>query len=369
MSVHSDILYWIWLQQSLGYGSNKLPKILSKVKSIEDFYHSGLSFWISLSIFTKGEIFRLSKNLDEAKSIYEKCCSLGYKVISYESEKFPDILRKISDPPCVLYVNGSLSVLSTKCISIVGSREATIYGTSMANEIAKDLSKLGITIVSGCAFGIDSAAHNGAIDSKGKTIGVMACGMDYPYLVKNLALRERISNFGALISEYPPGYQIQKFNFPVRNRIISGLSSGTLVIEAGKRSGAVITANIAAEQGRDVYVVPVRFESYLSEGVNSLIEDGAKVITCANDIVNESFKFSIEKTNKKEAPRNKKIEIPQEFKEILDKMGNEKIHINDLKIITGLPIYKLSIVLSKMELKNLVIQLPGKFYKSNVEKF
>ena len=231
----SNILYWIWLQQALGFGSNKISEILLKIKSVEDFYHAGLSFWVSLSVFTQNEIFKLSESLDYAKKIYEKCEKLGYKIITYESEKFPEILKNISNPPCVLYLSGSSSVLSRKCISIVGSRNATTYGMQMAYEISKNLAKSGIIIVSGGAFGIDSSAHRGAIDAKGNTIAVLACGIDYPYLVQNSSLRENITNFGALVSEYPPGYQVRRFNFPVRNRIISGLSYSTVVIEAKKK--------------------------------------------------------------------------------------------------------------------------------------
>ena len=366
----SNFLYWIWLQNALGFGSNKLSEILLRVKSIEEFYHSGLSFWVSLSIFTQSEIFRLSESLDNAKKIYEKCVRLGYKIVTYESEKFPEMLKNIPNPPCVLYVSGSCSVLLKKCIAVVGSRNATIYGTQMAYEISKDLAKSGITVVSGGAFGIDSSAHKGAIDAKGNTIAVLACGIDYPYLVKNSSLRENITSFGAVVSEYPPGYQVRRFNFPVRNRVISGLSQSTVVIEARKKSGAIITANLAAEQGRDVFVVPVQFENPLSEGINALIEDGAKVITCADDILKENFHVSSKNINIsiKESPK-KSINIPENFRFILDKMGNRKVHIDELRNLTKMPIYKLSVELSKMELKGFINKFPGKFYKLNAEKF
>ena len=368
----SDFLYWIWLQNALGFGSNKLSEILLRVKSVEEFYHSGLSFWVSLSIFTQSEIFRLSESLDSAKKIYEKCVRLGYKIVTYESEKFPEMLKNIPNPPCVLYVSGSCSVLLKKCIAVVGSRNATIYGTQMAYEISKDLAKSGITVVSGGAFGIDSSAHKGAIDAKGNTIAVLACGIDYPYLVKNSSLRENITSFGAVVSEYPPGYQVRRFNFPVRNRVISGLSQSTIVIEARKKSGAIITANLAAEQGRDVFVVPVQFENPLSEGINALIEDGAKVITCADDILKENFHVSSKNINIniniKESPK-KSINIPENFRFILDKMGNRKVHIDELRNLTKMPIYKLSVELSKMELKGFINKFPGKFYKLNIEKF
>ena len=352
------------MQQALGFGSSKLPKILLKVKSIEDFYNLGLDSWISFSIFNKKELLYLSRSLKESKSIYEKCLNLGYKIVSYSSEDYPDLLRKIPDPPCVLYVNGDVSVLSGRCVSIVGSREASVYGSQMAYELARDFSNSGITVVSGCAFGIDSAAHKGAISSRGNTIGVMACGIDYPYLVRNLTLREKISSFGAVISEYPPGYQVQKFNFPVRNRIISGLSLATIIVEAGKQSGAVITANIAAEQGRDVFVVPVDFDSKLSEGINSLINDGVKAITCAEDVLRETYK-NVSKNSLKEKKKleRKKINIPEDLKFILDEIGDRRVHINDLKVCTKMSMAKLSSSLMKLELLKMVKHFPGKFYE------
>lgn len=361
-----DSVYWIWLQRSIGFGSNKISKILSNVSSIEDFYHSGLNYWNSLSIFTERELFYLSKSLEDSKRICEKCDRLGYKIISCVSDKFPKMLREIANPPCVLYVNGQLSALLNKCVSIVGSRDATVYGVQMASEISEDLAKAGITVVSGCAFGVDSASHRGAVLAKGTTIGVVACGLDYPYLVRNLALREQISNFGALISEFPPGYPVQRFNFPIRNRIISGMSPCTVVIEAGARSGAVVTATIAAEQGRDVFVIPVRFESPLSAGVNSLIEDGAKVVTCADDIIKLSFSNDFCNFQKKKD--NPQKNIPEKFMPILKFIKNKSIHINDLKFLTKMPMNKLSVYLAKMELLGLVEQLPGKFYRINIEK-
>lgn len=362
----SDLLYWIWLQQALGYGSNKLPEILRKVNSIEEFYHLGLSGWLSFSIFTNKELLNLSKDLSEPKKIFENCVRLGYKIVPYNSSKFPDILRKISSPPCLLYVSGRVSALCSKCISIVGSRNATIYGTQMAHEIAYDLSKMGVTIVSGCAFGADSAAHKGAIDARGETIGVMACGIDYPYLVKNSILRERITNYGALVSEFPPGCPIRRYNFPIRNRIISGLSRGTLIIEAAEHSGAIVTANIAAEQGREVFVVPVKFDNPLCQGVNLLIEDGAKVATCAEDIIKETFSELDKATLKTESKNNCKTKrVPDKLQKILDLIGNQKIHVNQLVRISKIPINKISALLMRLELMGLVTHLPGKFYRKS----
>ncbi|MCL2311404.1 MAG: DNA-protecting protein DprA, partial [Firmicutes bacterium] len=254
-----------------------------------------------------------------------------------------------------------------------------IYGTQMAFDISYDLAKFGITIVSGGAVGIDSASHRGAIASNGKTVAVMACGIDYPYLLQNSKLREEVSNFGALVSEYPPGHPVQKFNFYTRNRIISGISSGTVVIEAAKRSGAILTANLAVEHNRDVFVVPVNQSSPLSEGPTELISDGARVITCALDVLEEYKHFKIKDISYNRISKNNKSQdnkknnekaiknLSQQSILVFKSLKKEKIHIDELKKITGLPIQKLSSILTNLELLSLITSLPGKFYIKSIE--
>ena len=378
-----DVFYWIWMQNALGFGSVKVKKVLSRFHSVMDFYEAGLDFWVSLSIFSKKELIKLSEPVEHFSKIYDKCNTLGYNIVTLESQEYPPLLKHINNPPLVLYVKGDVSILNSKCVSIVGSRRASMYGTQMAFDIAHDLSEQGITVVSGGALGTDSAAHKGAISSNGNTISVMACGIDYPYLVQNEFLRNEISNCGALISEYPPSYPVQSFNFPIRNRIISGLSYCTVIIEAGKRSGSLLTANIAAEQGRDVYVVPVKFESYLSKGINDLILDGVKVVTSANDILNAISNFECknnsnnlsQKSNIKIYEKNNEEKICKDAGEKSNLSGNSlrvfnafsinKIHIDDIVKKTNLPIKVVSPILVKLELLELISSLPGKFYKKN----
>lgn len=356
-------IYWIWLQKALGYGSHKVKRIFDFVDDVCEFYESGLSFWGSLSIFTERELVCLSNSLDYAKDLYEKCTQLGYHIVYYGSKYYPPLLCQIHNPPCVLYTKGKIPFLSSDCISIVGSRQGSVYGIEMAKSLAEDLSANGLTIVSGGALGIDSAAHIGALNVEGKTICVLPCGCAFPYLLQNLDLRNRIANDGLIVSEYPLFYPVQKFSFPLRSRIISGLSRAVIIIEAGNKSGSLLTANSAADQGRDVFVVPVKKESFLSKGIYSLISDGAKVVTSAEDIINSVFKYKSYRTNKKNGKTNQTPTLTEECKKVLNKLKNRTTHIDDVTKLTGLPMNKLSSILVKLELLNLIEALPGKFYR------
>lgn len=280
--------YWIWLQNSLKYGNNKVRTVRMLYNNIKDFYNAGEMGWRLCGCFTSKEIENLRSNtLEAAERIIEKCNKLNYYIITPDSEFYPKLLKEIQNPPCVLYVRGDVRCLnSVMPISVVGTRAATRYGKEMAFEIARDMASKGTVVISGGALGIDSAAHEGALSAGGKTVAVLGCGINYPYLLKNSKLRKRISETGAVISEYPPDFPGTPYTFPIRNRIVSGLSLGTLVIEAGEKSGSIITANLANEQNRDVFVVPVDENSSVAKGAIDLIRDGAQVVTCAEDILN-----------------------------------------------------------------------------------
>lgn len=210
--------------------------------------------------------------------------------ISIESESYPKLLKNIYDAPLKLYTLGNIEILNQIGIAIVGSRKATEYGKKVAIKMSKELSEHGINIISGLALGIDTYAHKGNIlaDSSGKTIAVLGSGLDEIYPKQNIGLaRNIVQSGGCIISEYPVGTKPEKKNFPQRNRIISGLSSGVLVVEASKKSGALITADFALEQGKDVFAVPGNITSLMSEGCNMLIRDGAKIIRSSGDILEE----------------------------------------------------------------------------------
>lgn len=285
----NDKVYWIWLQQVLKYGNNKIRTINLIYESAEDFYNAGPEGWKMCGCFNAKELDTIKKyKLEKAYDILEKCSKLGQKVITIADESYPDRLKQIANPPCVLYVKGDLPKIDDKiCISVVGTRSATLYGIQMAFDISLELAQSDVIVISGGALGIDGAAHKGAIQGGGKTVAVLGCGIDYPYLMQNEPIRKIISKSGAVISEFAPSFPAYPANFPMRNRIISGLSLGTVVIEAGKKSGSLITAGLALEQNRDVFAVPVDMNSSVSEGTTALIRDGAKIVTCGEDILCE----------------------------------------------------------------------------------
>ncbi len=199
-------------------------------------------------------------------------------VVTFVDPAYPAVLKHIHDPPPLLYVKGSLAPADRNAISVVGSRRATHYGKTVAGKLAGDLARMSITVVSGMAYGVDTAAHKGALEAGGRTIAVLGCGVDIVYPRPNSKLYERITESGAVISEFPMGTQPSPGNFPLRNRIVSGITLGTLVIEAPRKSGALITARLAMEQGREVFAVPGNIFSPYGEGCHLLIKDGAKLV-------------------------------------------------------------------------------------------
>ncbi len=391
-------IYWIWLQNALKYGNHKVRTVKLLYEDIRKFYNAGEKEWRLCGCFTNKEISSLlSSTIQNAAVILDQSVSLGYKIVTLDDKEYPQKLKNIANPPCVLYIKGDISNIDKKlCISIVGTRSATIYGTQMASEIAYDLSKQDVIIVSGGALGVDKAAHIGALKAGGETIAVLGCGINYKYLAENKQLRNEISKTGALISEYPPDTPAFSSNFPIRNRIISGLSSGTVVIEAGAKSGSLITANLANDQNRDVFVIPVDMRSPVSQGTVSLIRDGAKIITCAQDILNEynikSKNINSEKEKRqninlstissKPAPETQKNislkkessfsnkgplidSLPKDCKDVyLFIKENGKCHIDRISINTNINIKNLLSIITELEIGGFIESYPGKMYEA-----
>ena len=369
-------VYWIWLQQALKQGSSKVKIINHFYKNIQDFYNGKEKEWRLCGCFTNKEISALcASSLEEAENTIKLCRNLGYKIVCICDEEYPNLLRHIDNPPALLYVKGDISFLnSVKSIGIVGTRKASEYGLVMAHDFSHDLALSNVAIISGGALGIDSAAHQGAMDAGGKTIAVLGCGINYPYLLGNLKLRNEISKNGAVISEYPPNFPSKPFTFPIRNRIISGISSGVVVIEAGKKSGSLITANLANNQNRDVFVVPVNKESKNSEGSFSLIEDGAMVVANVQDILSEynnNVNIKKEKStnleNKPSIQKSKKrniSDVPKEYRNIFEILLKGKTHIDIISEITEIPVDKLLLALTEMEISGFVKSSSGKIYEA-----
>ena len=392
---------WIWLQQALGYGNKKIKIINELYENIEDFYFGGESEWRLSGVLNFKDIESLKNtDLNEVDKIINSCKNLNYEIIDINNEKYPKLLYEIDNPPAVIYSSGNIDFLKDSLsIAVVGTRKASEYGIEIAEEISYELALNGFTIVSGGAMGIDSVAHEGAIKAGGKTLPVLGCGLNFPYLSSRAQLRKRISETGAVISEYPPSVPAYKYNFPIRNRIISGLCVGTIVVEAGLKSGSLITANLANDQNRDVYIVPPKVENFGNSGSIALIGDGAKVISGAKEIIFEysgnseirkSYSFNSVSKAKKEyefinnselAPGNRNIYNEECYKKRKDSKSNlknldslekqvynliveNKIHVDDIVMRTNIPSFRLLVILTNLELEGLIRSLPGKYYEA-----
>ena len=325
----------------------------------------------------------------------------GCQVLTLYDPEYPSRLKEIDTPPIVLYIRGELTSEDSLSLALVGSRDAKDYGRKASYRLSYQLAQRGLTVVSGLARGIDTAAHRGALESGGRTIAVMGSGLSFIYPAMNTDLAEKITASGALISEFPMETTPKPNNFPRRNRIISGMTLGTVVVEASNRSGALITARLAGEQGREVFAVPGEIFSELSTGTHRLINNGAKLVNTVDDLLNElppymlnhiqsesltasvpdiepSQEPSIEKSDTKSEAVQPSAEVPQpvqntpppdltpDERTVFDAIETPSSHIDNIVRTTQLPIGQVSSVLLMLELKGVVQQLPGKqFAKVN----
>ncbi|MDD5190949.1 MAG: DNA-processing protein DprA, partial [Dehalococcoidales bacterium] len=272
------------------------------------------------------------------------------KVFTWHDEKYPARLKEIYDYPPLLYIKGEITPADEWCLAVVGTRRVTIYGRQVTEEIVTDLARNNITIVSGLARGVDSIAHQAALDAGGRTLAVLAGGLDTIYPTENTNMARRIEENGALISEYPPGTRPRPDHFPRRNRILSGMTLGTLVTEAGEGSGALITADMALEQNRDVLAVPGSILSPASYGTNKLIKQGAKLVQSCQDILEElNLRAVAQQMEFKEI-----LPTTDTEKSLLGKLSTEPVHIDEICATSGLPVATVSSTLAMMELKGMV---------------
>lgn len=285
------------------------------------------------------------------------------RMFSWGDSDYPNLLRNIHNPPIILYVKGRVDLLHIASVGIVGARAASDYGKKIAEALAGDLARQGLVISSGLALGIDTAAHIGALKVGGYTLAVLGCGVDYVYPRHNHRLYQKLGAEGALVSEYPLGTRPESFRFPARNRIISGLSAGVVVVEAAKRSGSLITAYQALEQGREVFAVPGRVDSVKSEGTHRLLKEGAKLVHCAEDII-EELPFDWKK-EKESGEKDKETDIslsPQERSLYINLDVYPKT-IEEIILQTGLSPQKSGELLLLLEMKGLIRALPGNCYQ------
>jgi DNA processing protein len=352
--VIKELQYWVGFNIVPGIGRVKFAQIESYFGKLEnawnarpgDFKKAGLDSNIIQSI----EMLRPQIDLVTEMERLEK---QGTEVYTYHDNEYPGRLKEIYDYPPVIYVKGSLLPQDDQCLAVVGTRQATAYGRQVTEELVEDLVKNKITIVSGLARGIDTIAHRTALQSGGRTIAIFACGVDTVYPSENTALAARIVENGALISEYPLGAKPRPDNFPRRNRIMSGMSPGVLVVEASETSGAVITAHMASEQNREVFAVPGSILNPMSRGTNSLIQEGAKLVRNCEDILQE---LNINTSAKQLALPDTSM-VSEDEAALLKQLGSEPTHIDVLCRQSGLPVATVSSNLAIMELKGLVKQV------------
>ena len=395
--------YWLWLQCALGAGA-KTDELLAYFGDPEKMYNAGSNEWRLSGLMTDKKINALkSISPSETGGIFRECKAKGYSIITPDNVNYPERFKQLSDMPLVLYTMGDASVLKdTVSIGVVGTRDASNYGIETAQKLSFSLASCGVTIVSGGALGIDSEAHAGAMLAKGRTAAFLGCGLSYDYLKENASLRRAITKYGAVISEYPPFTPASRTTFPIRNRLISGLTLGTLVIEAGVKSGSLITANFALEQGKDVFAVPGDIVRSSFDGANHLIKNGAKPVFSAMDILSEyeylygdliDFskanvslsqipyveyrKKSRETVAREKAPIQKKT-VEQEIKKIEKKelddsysleakkvysvLNENPTHIDDILRQTSLKMSDVLSALTDLELMGDVKQTEGKKY-------
>lgn len=399
----NDTVYWIWLSEALGQGEKTLELISYYNWNAEEIYKASVRDIFSLGIYTLQKVKKFKAYpLEKAEKSFNDAVSTGIKIITPQSEFFPAPLKKIDNAPLVLYLRGDESVLKNELsISVVGAREASDYGCAVAKALSSALAAKGFTIVSGGARGIDSEAHFGALEEGGKTICVMGCGLNANYLAEMNPMREKISENGVVISEYPPKSPASRTTFPVRNRIISALTLGTIVVEAGERSGSLITARLALEQGKDVFAVPGDLVHSSFLGTNRLIRDGAIPVFSPNDILEEYYseyydkivdktrfpddeiirraqkyllkpkqetaeKISANVNEKKEKREAVKREVPdyltEEAKKIYAVLTNEPTHVDLLSEQSGLTVAQTLSALTELEVYSLVTALSGRRY-------
>ena len=288
----------------------------------------------------------------------EACRALGATIVTLDDPAYPARLRTIADPPLVLFVRGTLDPQDAVAIGIVGARRAGEYGRRVAEELAQGLGLVGITVVSGLATGIDAAAHRGVLAAGGRTLAVMATGIDRVYPAWNRVLAREIAEAGALVTEFPVGTAPLQFHFPRRNRIISGLAVGVVVVEAAERSGSLITADFAVEQGREVFAVPGPIGTPSHRGCHRLIQRGAKLVTSVEDILDEIAPAMKAELAAKRASAEAATLTPLE-KTLMDAVANDALHIDDIVRTTGMDTGRALETLLAMELRGLVEQRPG----------
>jgi DNA processing protein len=313
---------------------------------------------------TAEAIARWESTIDLATEL-RRIKEFGCHVLVQQDEAYPDLLRHIYDPPIVLYVKGELTTKDKNAVAMVGSRLTTHYGLEVARKLAYQLAYVGVTVVSGGARGIDTAAHQGALTAKGRTVAVLGTGINLVVPPENANLYERIAANGAVITQFPFNRNGDRQTFPIRNRIVAGMTLGTVVVEANSTSGALITANMAVEYGRQLFAVPGRIDSPRSKGCHDLIKKGAKLCESAEDVLTE-FEYLFPASNRPrssgETPTLPALELSPAEQAVYDAMGAEESNIDEIIRRSGLASSAVSVALLSLEMKRVIRQMPGKIF-------
>jgi DNA processing protein len=316
---------------------------------------------------TAGAIAGWEKTIDLAGEL-KRVQEFGCHVLIQGDEDYPELLRHIYDPPIVLYAKGQLTAKDKNAVAMVGSRMTTHYGIETARKLAYQLAYVGVTVVSGGARGIDTASHQGALAAKGRTVCVLGTGINIVFPPENAELFERIAENGAVITQFPFNRPADKQSFPIRNRIVAGMTLGTVIVEADMNSGALITANFATEYGRQVFAVPGRIDSPRSKGCHDLIKKGAKLCEGAEDILSE-FEYLFPASNRPPSPGETGVlpalELSENERRVYDSLSHEESSIDEVIRRSGLPSSAVSVALLSLEMKHVIKQLPGKLFVRN----
>lgn len=297
------LIHWIWLHHRPGFGPRTKAKLLEHFRDPEAVYYADEEALGQLGLSSDVRAALLDKNLDSSEKILEDCQKKHLNIITLQDAAYPSRLKNIPDPPLVLYYKGQLPDFDgVPVIGVVGTRKASAYGLTVAKRMGYQIGRCGGLVVSGMAYGIDGLAMSGALTAGAKTVGVLGCGADIVYPQSNRSLFRDVERYGCILSEFAPGQNAAKWTFPMRNRIISGLSCGVLVVEAPEKSGALITARLALEQGRDVFAVPGNIDMPTCAGSNALLRDGAIMVSSGWDVLSEYESLFPDKIHRENAP-------------------------------------------------------------------
>lgn len=351
--------YWIGFTLVKGIGAVRFQRLLERFGDARSAWEADASTLTEagLSPRVTERLIAVRQQVDLPR-LYEQIQAKGIHILTWQDEAYPQRLREIAQPPPVLYLRGELLPEDDWAVAIVGTRRVTSYGRQVTEQIASFLASNGVTIVSGLARGVDAIAHQSALRAGGRTLAVLGSGVDRVYPPENRALAEQICTHGALLSDYPPETAPESANFPPRNRIISGLSMAVIVVEAGETSGALITAEFAAEQGREIFAVPGSILAPQSKGTNKLIQQGALPLLSANDVLQA---LDLTRLGQQKAAR-KVLPADAVEAKLMETVGDEPLHVDEIRNQTGLPIEKVSAALIMMELKGMVRQVGGMQY-------